>query len=160
VPSTAGPVIPAPPILSTNGTDPVDLAVEFTRAMPLSGNLCVCGQQFWLGPDRAGTTVTFWADSTVVHLLVNGVRLKTVPSRLTAAHLQRLLTEDGQPAGPPPIRTGEAEPDAAIEVDRMVNATGAVALVGRQRPVGHPFAGRRVTVRIDRGRNSDPGSDW
>jgi hypothetical protein len=151
MPSTAGPVIPASPILSTNGTDPVDLAVEFTRVVLLSGNLCVCGQQFWLGPDRAGATVTFWADSTVVHLLVNGVRLKTVPSRLTAARLQRLLTEDGRPAGPPPIPTGEAEPDAAIEVGRMVNATGAVALAGRQRSVGYHFAGRRVTVRIDRG---------
>jgi hypothetical protein len=36
-------------------------------------------------------------------------------------------------------------------VDRLVNATGAVALAGRQRPVGYHFAGRRVTVRIDRG---------
>jgi hypothetical protein len=34
----------------------------------------VCGQQFWLGPDRAGATVRFWADTTVVHLLTNGVR--------------------------------------------------------------------------------------
>jgi hypothetical protein len=86
-----------------------------------------------------------------VHLLVNGVRLKTVPSRLTAVHLQRLLADDGRPAGPPPILTGEVEPHAAIEVDRLVNATGAVALAGRQRPVGYHFAGRRVTVRIDRG---------
>ena len=77
-------------------------AVEVSRVVPASGNLTVCGQQFWLGPDRAGTPVTLWADSTVVHLIVNGVRLKTVPSRLTAAHLHWLLTDGGRPAGPPP----------------------------------------------------------
>ena len=109
-PIATGPV--AQLVLSANGVDPVDLAVEFTREVPASGNLCVCQQQFWLGPERAGTTVTFWADTTVVHLLANGARLKTVPSRLTVAHLYRLLTEGGRPAGPVPaenaIRAGQA----------------------------------------------------
>ena len=34
--------------------DDVDLAVEVTRLVPASGNLTVCGQQFWLSPTRAG----------------------------------------------------------------------------------------------------------
>jgi transposase InsO family protein len=145
------PVVPVPPMLSTTGADQVDFAVEFTRVVPASGNLAVCGQQFWLGPDRAGATITLWADVTVVHLLVNGVRLKTVPSRLTVAHLNQLLADGGCPAGPPPIPGGDAGPRMAIEVDRLVNATGAISLAGRQHPVGYHFAGRRVTVRIDRG---------
>jgi hypothetical protein len=136
-------------VLSTNGIDPVNLAVEFTRIVPLSGNLCVRGQQFWFGPDRAGTTIRFWADTTVVHLILNGVRLKTVPSRLTVTHLQRLLAEDGHPAGPPPIATGQY--GAAIEVDRTVSACGLVGLAGRQHPIGYQFAGRRLTVRLDAG---------
>jgi hypothetical protein len=73
------------------------------------------------------------------------------PSTLGYGQGRRLLADGGRSAGPPPIPAGEAEPSAAIEVDRMVNATGAVALAGRQRPVGYHFAGRRVTVRIDRG---------
>lgn len=144
-----GTATPTSVMLSTNGIDPVDLAVELTRVVPLSGNLSVCGQQFWLGPDRAGATVTFWADTTVVHLLTNGVRLKTVPSRLTVAHLQRLLDEGGRPAGPPPIPTGQ--PGDPIEVDRTVNATGLIGLAGRQHPIGYHFAGRRLTVRLDSG---------
>jgi transposase InsO family protein len=150
-PSPAVPVTSAVPALSANDVDPVDLAVEFTRIVPASGNLTVCGQQFWLGPDRAGTTITFWADATVVHLLVNGVRLKTVPSRFTTAHLRWLLDEGGRPAGPPPVRTSDPQPGMAIEVDRTVNSVGTVGLAGRQHPVGYHFAGRRVTVRLDRG---------
>jgi hypothetical protein len=99
----------------------------------------VCGQQFWLGPDRAGTTVTFWADTTAVHLLVNGVRLKTVPSRPTAAHLERLLADGGQQAGPPPIPTSDTQPATAIEVDRLVNAVGALS--------GRPATPGRLPLR-------------
>ncbi|MEU1395610.1 IS481 family transposase [Micromonospora zamorensis] len=131
--------------------DDVGLAVEVTRMVPASGNLTVCGQQFWLSPTRAGLPVTLWADTTVVHLLVNGVRLKTVPSRLTPTHLRQLLADDGQPAGPPPITTGAVQAGAPIEVERLVNATGLISLAGRQHPVGYHFAGRRVTVRLDRG---------
>lgn len=141
----------AAPDSPPDGVDPIDLAVEFTRVVPSSGNLTVGGQQFWLGPDRAGGRVTFWADTTVVHLLVNGVRLKTVPSRLTTTHLRRLLDDGGRPAGPPPVEAGITRPSMAVEVDRTVNAVGAVGLAGRQHPVGYHFAGRRVTVRLDQG---------
>jgi hypothetical protein len=57
--------------------------VEVDRTVPPSGNLTVCGQQLWLGPTNAGRVITLWADTTVVHLMVNGARIKTVPSRLT-----------------------------------------------------------------------------
>lgn len=90
-------ILPAPLVMSANGVDSVNLAVEVTRVVPASGNLTVCGQQFWLGPDRAGTPVTLWADATVVHLICNGVRLKTMPSPLTARHLRGLLADGGRP---------------------------------------------------------------
>ncbi|MEH1059448.1 integrase core domain-containing protein, partial [Micromonospora sp. CPCC 206171] len=137
--STPPPTPPPSAVLSapvSTGGD-VGLAVEVTRLVPASGNLTVCGQQFWLSPTRAGLPVTLWADTTVVHLLIDGVRLKTVPSRLTPAHLRQLLADDGQPAGPPPIATGPAEAGAPIEVERLVNATGLIGLAGRQHPVGY-----------------------
>jgi hypothetical protein len=60
-----------------------------------------------------------------------------------------LLTDDAQPAGALPLPTGRAEPGTPTEVDRLVNATGTVALAGRQHPVGYHLTGRRVTVRLD-----------
>ncbi|MEU7803929.1 IS481 family transposase [Micromonospora arborensis] len=146
-PSSGQSTVTAAP--ATSGDD-VGLAVEITRLVPASGNLTVCGQQFWLSPTRAGLPVTLWADTTVVHLLIDGVRLKTVPSRLTPDHLRQLLA-DGQPAGPPPIATGPVQAGAPIEVERLVNATGLIGLAGRQHPVGYHLAGQRVTVRLDRG---------
>ena len=86
-----------------------------------------------------------------MHLLIDGVRLKTVPSRLTTADLGQLLSDGGRPAGPPPVSTGTVTPGGPVEVERLVNACGLIALAGRQQPVGIQFAGRRVTVRIDRG---------
>jgi hypothetical protein len=40
--------------------------VEFDRVVPPSGNLWVAGRQFWLGPQRAGQTVRFWASVDVI----------------------------------------------------------------------------------------------
>src|SRR5918998_6924705 len=47
--------------------------VEFDRVVPGSGNLAVRGKQFWLGPARAGVTVTLWADHDLIHLTIAGV---------------------------------------------------------------------------------------
>ncbi|MFF5227048.1 IS481 family transposase [Dactylosporangium sp. NPDC000521] len=148
VPATSASPVP-PLVMSANGVDPVNLAVQLTRVVPASGNLGVCGQQFWLGPAYAGTTIMLWADATVVHLLKDDVRLKTVPSRLTPAHLRQLLADGGQPAGPPALPAAPVQRGAAVEVDRLVNATGLISLAGRQHPIGSHFAGRRVTVRLD-----------
>jgi hypothetical protein len=59
--------------------------VEFERVVPASGNLGVAGKQFWLGPARAGQVITFWADVNVIHLLVGGVRLKSLRSHCRPA---------------------------------------------------------------------------
>jgi hypothetical protein len=106
----------------------------------------VCGQQFWLGPQLGGTTITLWADTSVVHVIRAGIRLKTVPSRLSANDVHRLLATGGRPAGPAPLTTGPAGP---VEVDRLINACGALSLANHQHPVGYHLAGQRVTVRLD-----------
>jgi len=122
-------------------------AVEFDRIIPPAGNLAVAGRQFWLGPARAGSTVTFWADTDLIHLLVAGARVKTVRSHLSVNDLAALAAMGGRPAGPPPLPP--AEQGAALEVDRTVAGNGIVSLGGRQLLAADILGGRRVSIRIE-----------
>ena len=145
------PAVPPPVPIAASALAPVDLAVEIFRVVPASGNLGLGGQQFWLGPAFAGRQLTVWADTTVVHLMLDGVRLKTVPSRFSLSQLQQLLADGGRPAGPPPVSTGPALPGDVIEVDRTIGPSGLLGLAGRQHLVGYHLAGRRVIARLDHG---------
>ncbi|MEV3908691.1 IS481 family transposase [Streptomyces canus] len=120
--------------------------VEFERVVPASGNLQVAGKQFWLGPARSGLTVTFWADTSVIHLLIAGARIKTVRSHLSVADLGRLAARGGRAAGPAPLPAGDG---VAFEVDRVVNNSGLVGLGGHQVLAAEILGGRRVGIRID-----------
>ena len=106
--------------------------------MPPSGNLQIGGQQIWLGPALAGRQVTIWAGETVLHILLDGTRLKTLPSRLGVIEVARLAADGARPAGPPPLRAGTG---TAVEVERMVNGTRLIGLAGRQLNVGYDLAG-------------------
>ena len=81
-------------------------AVEFERVVPALGNLAVAGKQFWLGPDRAGITVTFWADHDIIHLLIAGARIKTVRSHLSTAWPPPADVRPGHPRSLRPTPTG------------------------------------------------------
>jgi transposase InsO family protein len=101
-------------------------AVEIDRIVPTSGNLGVCGQQFWLGPQRAGRTLTLWIDTTTVHLSIDGQHLKTLPSRLTSIDLARLRAQGARPAGPPPARPSWAQLTAGAPVNAPASKAPAL----------------------------------
>jgi transposase InsO family protein len=134
-------VPPAPGPASEPGS-----AVEADRVVPPSGNMWVGGQQIWLGPALAGRKITVWADQARLHVLLDGVRIKTLPSRLGITELARLAAGGGRPAGPPPL---PAAAGTAIEVDRLVNANGLASLADRQFNVGYQLAGQKITLRMD-----------
>ena len=121
--------------------------VEFDRVVPPSGNMQLAGKQFWLGPSRAGQVVRFWASVDLIHLLIGGVKIKTVRSHLTVNDLARLVVQGAANAGPaplPPIEHG-----AAVEVDRVVSRGGTVCLGGRILLAAEILAGRQVGIRIE-----------
>jgi transposase InsO family protein len=128
------------------GQQPRTGAVELDRVVPPSGNLWVAGQQIWLGPAMTGRTVRIWAGSRQVHVLADGYRIKTLPSRLDATDLARLATSGAVPAGPPPLPPPEG---SVIEIERTVSASGNVSIGNHVISAGSPLAGRRVTLRLD-----------
>jgi transposase InsO family protein len=153
-PATVPPQAPSPAIETfTQDATPVvprvwdGEAIEFERVVPASGNMALAGKQFWLGPARAGMSITFWADVDVIHLLAGGARLKSVRSHLSAADLTALVAAGARKAGPPPIPAPEN--GEAIEVDRTVNKDGNIGLGGRLLLAAEILSGRRVSIRIE-----------
>jgi len=132
--------------LSPDGQQPHRQAVELDRVVPPSGNLWVAGQQIWLGPAMTGRTVRIWAGTRQVHVLADGYRIKTLPSRLDASDLARLAASGAEPAGPPPLPPPSG---AVIEIERTVSASGNVSVGNQVISAGSPLAGRRVTLRLD-----------
>ena len=121
--------------------------VEFDRVVPPSGNMMVGQRQFWMGPARAGMVARIWADCDLIHVLIGGIRIKTVRSRLSVNDLARLTAQGAVPAGPaplPPIEAGDA-----VEVERCVSRLGLVCLAGRQLLAAEILGGRRVGIRIE-----------
>src|SRR5580692_961270 len=136
---------PEPPSagLPAAGQEAPLVAVEADRVVPPSGNLWIGGQQVWLGPALANRKVTIWVDETSLHVLLDGARIKTLPSRLGVAELARLASGGARPAGPSPLLAGTG---TAVEIERTVNATGLAGLAGGQVSVGYQLAGQRVTL--------------
>ena len=121
--------------------------VEFDRVVPPSGNMIVCQRQFWMGPHRAGIMARIWADCDLIHVLIGGIRIKTVRSHLSVADLAKLIAQGAVPAGPsplPPVEGGDA-----VEVERCVSRLGLVSLAGRQLLAAEILGGRRVGIRIE-----------
>ena len=129
-----------------DGQQAPPVAVEADRVVPPSGNLQLGGQQVWLGPALADRKVTIWVDETSLHVLLDGARVKTLPSRLGITELARLAADGARPAGPSPLRAGTG---TVVEVERTVNAAGLVGLAGAQFNVGYQLAGQRVVLRMD-----------
>jgi transposase InsO family protein len=126
-------------------------AIEVERVVPQSGNMTVGPQQFWLGTSRTGQTVSFWIDTTTVHLSIGGWRIKTVPSRLSPVDLARLRRNGARPAGPPPAGPAPAglAATSCVEVQRLVNSAGIITLGNHVIQVGSPLAGQRARIRLD-----------
>jgi transposase InsO family protein len=126
-------------------------AIEVDRVVPASGNLKIRPQQFWLGTQLAGRTITLWIDTKTVHVNLDGQRLKTLPSRMSERDLERLRRGGARTAGPPPALPSSRRlaPGDALEVERVVNACGLVGLGGKRFGVGSPLAGQRVTLRLE-----------
>src|SRR5215831_7052855 len=105
LPAQGLPAEPSPQLGTAAGAG--QPAVEVDRVVPASGNLQVGGQQVWLGPALSGRQVTFWAGAISLHVLLDGARIKTLPSRLGVIELARLAASGARPAGPCPLPAGD-----------------------------------------------------
>jgi transposase InsO family protein len=152
VTTTVSPIDPAP--FPVGGGDN-GAAVELDRVVPASGNMAVCGNQFWLGPARAGQVVRFWIGCEWVHLSAGGRRIKSLRSRFTVADLAFLRAGGAVSAGEPPLASrggpGARTDRRVVEVERTVARSGMVSLGSRTVLAAEILAGRRVGIYIEEG---------
>jgi hypothetical protein len=81
--------------------------------VPPSGNTWLAGQQIWLGPAMSGRTVRLWAGLDRVHVLLDGYRVKTLPSRLEARDLACLAAGGAHRAAPPLLPPASGDGNSA-----------------------------------------------
>ena len=145
--ASAAPAVQAASVMApdTSGTAR-ERAVELDRVVPPSGNVWLAGQQIWLGPAMTGRIIRLWAGLDRVHVLADGYRIKTLPSRLDHRDLARLAAAGTRPAGPAPLPPPAG---AVIEIDRTVSAAGNISVGNQVISAGLPLAGQRVTLRLD-----------
>lgn len=148
--ATAEDSAPAPPATPQPG-DPIEL----DRPVPPSGNMSLCGHQFWLGPARVGQLIRFWIDCDWVHLSVGGQRIKSLRSRFTVNDLAALVGQGAVPAGPAPLPSKDGPGSRAgrtiVEVERTVGRNGIVSLGNRMVLAADILAGRRIGIYIEEG---------
>jgi transposase InsO family protein len=143
------PTVASPPVPNGLREPGSGAPIEVDRPVPPSGNMWLCGNQFWLGPQRAGQLVRFWIDCQWVHLSIGGQRVKSLRSRFTVADLDKLAAQGAVPAGPPPESTRRPHSTGIVEVERTVSRAGTISLGSHTVLVAWMLAGRRVGVWIE-----------
>lgn len=139
------------------GIGSVGQAIEIDARVPPSGVVVIAGlQQLWVGKNYAGLSVTLWIDLTSIHIIFGEEVIKTVPSRVTTADMQRLSLRGVRPGRTNPVDLSPARATAGIrsvpvEVDRTADRDGNVVIRGHSLSLGAGVAGTRVTLRINGG---------
>ncbi|WP_123028655.1 IS481 family transposase [Mycolicibacterium stellerae] len=147
----------SPPLTAPPAVNTAPLPIEMDARVPPSGVVVIAGlQQIWVGKNYAGLTVTLWIHLTCIHILLAEDVIKTVPSRVTTADLQRLSLRGvrigrSDPAGTAPIVVGASRRPTPIELERTANRDGIVVVRGQELALGTATAGTRVTLRFDAG---------
>lgn len=138
-----------PEVVVARGPRPDGGAIQLDKPAPASGNIALCGHQFWLGPARSGQVIRFWIDREWVHLSTDGHRFKSLRSRFTAAELDKLVAQGAVPAGPAPEASKRQPRRGIVEVERTVSMGGTVSLGSRVILAAWMLAGRRVGIWIE-----------
>ena len=145
------------PLMAPPAVNTAPQPIEIEARVPPSGVVVIAGlQQIWVGKNYSGLTVTLWIHLTCIHILLADDVIKTVPSRVTTADLERLSlrgvrTGRPDPADPAPTGVSWSSRPTPIEIDRTANRDGIVVVRGQELALGTGIAGTRVTLRFDVG---------
>ena len=110
--------------------------------MPASGNLSVKGRRLVRSRPGRGHRSPCGSPTAYLRVLLAGVLVKTVASKLAASDLHALVLTGQARLLDPDNTPIETPVTGVIEVDRTVNAAGCVGLANKAVSIGFGLAGR------------------
>jgi hypothetical protein len=116
-------------------------AVEVDRIVNAAGLVGLGGRQLSVGQQYAGQRVTLRVEAELLHVGLDGVLLKTMPSPVPAAARARLQ-------GARAATSSFTAPRGPVVVQRRVSCRGGIQVTGQKVQVGLSHAGKVVTVLV------------
>ena len=116
-------------------------AVEVDRRVNANGVLGVAGRQITAGMALAGQTVTVRLEATMLHVLADGVLVRSLPSPVPPQARARL---QGARLAQGPLLV----PSGPVVVRRRVSQRGQVQVAGERVQVGFSHARQVVTIHV------------
>jgi transposase InsO family protein len=138
----AGPA-PAPMAAHAVLVGPGD-AVEVTRRVNTAGTVGVAGQQVSVGLPLAGQTVTLRLEAATMHVLADGVLVRSLPTPVPVGSRARLH-------GARLARGALVVPQGPVVVRRRASQRGQLQVAGERVQVGLSLARQVLTVHVTEG---------
>jgi transposase InsO family protein len=141
----ARPADPAPAPMAAHAVlvGPGD-AVEVTRRVNTAGTVGVAGQQVSVGLPLAGQTVTLRLEAATMHVLADGVLVRSLPTPVPVGSRARLH-------GARLARGALVVPQGPVVVRRRASQRGQLQVAGERVQVGLSLARQVLTVHVTEG---------
>jgi transposase InsO family protein len=129
------------PPVAPSASPPTTLELE--RTVARDGDVGLGGQRVLLDPPLAGQRVTLRFDGQLLHVIAEGLLVKTLPAPIGPDQRARLI---GARATTTPLPPPPAQPLRAI---RRVPADGVAMVAGQRLRIGRAYAGQTVSIAIE-----------
>ncbi len=116
--------------------------MEIHRSVNAVGMVSIAGHYHSVGQHFAGRRITLRLETTVAHVIIDGVLARTIPLTLTPT--QRARLQGARPPGPTPLLD-----QRPARVQRTVSCRGGTQIIGQRVQVGLRYAGQIVTIEVD-----------
>jgi hypothetical protein len=115
--------------------------VEVDRVVSAAGLVGLAGRQVSVGQQHGGQRVTIRVDADLLHVGLDGVLIKTMPSPIPATDRTRLQ-------GARAATSTFISPRGPVVIQRRVSCRGGIQVANQRVQVGLPHAGKVVTVLV------------
>ncbi len=115
--------------------------MEIQRTVNATGTVSIAGKYHSVAQHFAGRRITLRLETTLAHVIIDGVLARTIPLTLTPT--QRARLQGARTPGPAPLLD-----QRPTRVQRTVSYRGAQT-IGQRVQVGPCYAGQIVTIEVD-----------